>query len=455
VRRGPAVPSHSSHGWAGTWEPENEQFWKDTGSRIAWRTLTITTIALILSFATWFMMSAIVVRLPNIGFKFDTMQLFWLAAMPGLAGGTLRIIHTFLIPIFGTRLVITVSTLLKLIPCIGIGFAVMNPDTPFWLFLVLAFSAGFGGGDFSSFMPSTSIFFPKRLQGTALGIQAGIGNFGVSLTQFVTPWIIGFALFGSLLGEGQTFTKGEITAPIWLQNSAFWYVPFLVLIGILAWMYLRSVPVKASFREQLDIFKNRHTWFCTITYVMTFGSFSGFSAAFPLLIKTVYGDFPNAPDPLTYAFLGPLVGSLSRVAAGPIADKVGGGILTHISGLVMLVCVAAMALTGLLTPESLDQFPYFVGLMLVIFLFSGIGNASTFRQYPIIFSHSARQGAGVIGWTAAVAAYGPFIFSTLIGASITGTGSAMPFFYGLGVYYVIATSVNWWFYTRKGCEKPS
>src|SRR3972149_2815852 len=283
-------------GWLDEWKPEDTGFWEQTGRKIAWRTLTITTITLILSFATWFLMSAIVVRMPGIGFRFDTMQLFWLAAMPGLAGGTLRIIHTFLIPIFGTRKVITVSTLLKLIPCVGIGLAVMNPDTPFWLFLVLAFSAGFGGGDFSSYMPSTSIFFPKRLQGTALGIQAGVGNFGVSLTQFVTPWIIGMGMFGVLAGDPQTYVKGDVVKSMWIQNAAFWYVPFLILMGILSWTMLRSVPVRASFTEQLDIFRNKHTWFCTLTYVMTFGSFSGLSASFPLLIKTVYGTFPNAPD---------------------------------------------------------------------------------------------------------------------------------------------------------------
>jgi NNP family nitrate/nitrite transporter-like MFS transporter len=445
----------SSSTWLKEWNPEDPTFWKDKGSKIAWQTLTITTITLVLSFATWFMISAIVVRLPEIGFKFDTMQLFWLAAMPGLAGGTLRILHTFLIPIFGSRHVITFATLLKLIPCIGIGLAILDPTTPYWVFLLLAFSAGFGGGDFSSYMPSTSIFFPKRLQGTALGIQAGIGNFGVSLTQFVTPWIIGFAIFGKLAGESQTFVKGEVQKSIWLQNAAFWYVPLLIILAIIAWYKLRSVPIKASFKEQLDIFGNKHTWFCTITYVMTFGSFSGFSAAFPLLIKSVYGNFPDAPDPLAYAFLGPLVGSTIRVAAGPISDKTGGAILTHWIGIGLIISVLVMVFSGLLTPTSIDQFPYFVSLMLVIFFLSGIGNASTFRQYPIIFSHSPRQGAGVLGWTAAIAAYGPFIFSTLIGFAITGTGSAIPFFIGIAVYYLLATLINWWYYTRKGCEKPS
>lgn len=441
--------------WLDRWEPETHDFWNQIGRRIAWRTLIITTFTLTLSFATWFMMSAIVVRLPQIGFQFDTMQLFWLAAMPGLAGGTLRVLHTFLIPIFGTRHVITIATILKLIPCIGIGLAVMNPSTPFWLFMVLAFSAGFGGGDFSSYMPSTSIFFPKRLQGTALGIQAGIGNFGVSLAQFLTPWIIGFAAFGSVVGGSQILTKGGTTSPTWLQNAAFVYVPFLVIIAIVAWKYLRSVPIKASFREQLDIFRSKHTWFCTITYVMTFGSFSGFSAAFPLLIKTVYGKFPDAPDPLTYAFYGPLIGSVTRVIFGRVADKTGGAILTQLVGIGLTITAVVVVLSGSLTPASMDQFPMFVALMLVMFLLSGIGNASTFRQYPVIFAHSPRQGAGVIGWTAAVAAYGPFLFATLIGSTITNYGSANGFFYGAAAFYVVATAVNWWYYTRKGCEKPS
>lgn len=447
--------------WLEEWRPEETEFWKRSGVRVARETLTITTGALVLSFATWFMMSAIAVRLPNVGFHFTPMQLFWLTAMPGLAGGTLRIIHMFLIPIYGTRNVVTVSTFLKLIPCVGLALAVMDPATPFWVFMLLAFASGFGGGDFSSYMPSTSLFFPKRLQGSALGIQAGVGNFGVSVAQFATPWIIGFAAFGTLAGAGQVFTQLDSKThailaqkTIWLQNAALWYVPLLLAFGIWGGMKLRSVPVKASFREQLDIFGSKHTWFCTITYVMTFGSFSGFSAAFPLLIKSVYGSFPDAPDPLKYAFYGPLVGSIMRVVFGFVSDKTGGAILTQIAGVGLIACAAVMAASGLLTPTSLDQFPHFVGLMLLIFFFTGMGNASTFRQYPIIFSDSPRRGAGVLGWTAAVAAYGPFIFATLIGKSIELHGSAVPFFFGAAGFYCVATAINWWFYTRRGCEKP-
>lgn len=450
-----SLPRKTSRSWLDEWKPEDAAFWAQTGSRIAWRTLTLTTVSLILSFATWFVMSVLVVRLPAVGFHFETMELFWLAAMPGLAGGTLRIVHSFLVPILGTRTVITVSTLIKLVPVIGIALAVVNPATPYWQFLLLAFLCGMGGGDFSSYMPSTSLFFPKRLQGTALGIQAGVGNFGVSIAQFVTPWIIGFAAFGAVAGGSQVFRKGAVVKDVWLQNAALWYAPLLLVLGLACWVVLRSVPVRASFREQLDIFKDKHTWFCTLTYIMTFGSFSGLAAAFPLMIKSIYGDFPGAPDPLKYAFLGPLIGSATRVLFGFVADKTGGGILTQLTGIAMVIVCGVMIFTGVLVPTSLSSFPLFVGLMLTLFFFSGIGNASTFRQFPIIFGANPRQGAQVLGWTGAVAAYGPLVFSMLIGKSITGLGSAIPFFVGAAAFFAVATGVNWYFYVRKGCERPS
>lgn len=444
--------------WLEKWTPEDTSFWKTEGSKIAWRTLTVTTLALILSFATWFMMSAIVTKLPGIGFKFDKDQLFWLAAMPGLAAGLLRIVHTFLLPIYGSRHVITVSTIIKLIPVIGLGFAVMNTTTPFWVFMIISFTAGFGGGDFSSYMPSTSLFFPKRLQGTALGIQAGIGNFGVSVAQFMTPAMLGIATFGA----AEVFTKvdsktNEVVgkSEIYLQSAAFWYVPLLIILAVASWFLIKSIPVKASFREQLDIFKEKHTWFCTMTYVMTFGGFSGLAAIFPLMIKTVYGDFPNAPDPLKYAFLGPLIGASSRVLFGFVADKVGGAILTTLTGLFLIIGCVAMVQMGLLTPTSVEQFPTFLYLMLFLFFITGMGNAATFRQYPIIFGHNSRQAAGVIGFTAAIAAFGPFIFAKCVSAVMKNTGNANGFFYGLAAFFALATIINWWFYNRKGCERPS
>lgn len=444
--------------WLKKWEPENQVFWESEGKRLAWKVLTVTTLSLILSFGTWFMMSAIVTKLPGIGFSFDKNQLFWLAAMPGLSAGLLRMVHTFLLPIYGSRHVISIATIIKIIPAIGIGLAVMNTTTPFWVFMVLSFTAGFGGGDFSSFMPSTSLFFPKRLQGTALGIQAGIGNFGVSVAQFMTPVMLGVATFGAAeVFVTKNLKTGDVlgTSEIYLQSAAFWYIPLLIILAIATWYIVRSVPVKASFKEQLDIFKDKHTWFCTITYVMTFGGFSGLAAIFPLLIKIIYGDFPNPPDPLKYAFLGPLIGAGSRVLFGFVADKTGGAVLTTITGIGLICGSIALVQMGLLTPDSVDQFPMFLTVMLSLFFITGMGNAATFRQFPIIFGHNPRQAGGVIGFTAAVAAFGPFIFAILVSSVINSTGNANGFFYGITAFFVVATTINWWYYNRKGCERPS
>lgn len=439
----PGAHRGQSGRWLEHWEPEDTGFWESTGKAIAWRTLTITTANLVMAFAVWFVVSALVVRLDKIGFAFSTTQLFWLTAMPGLAGGTLRIVHTFLIPLYGTRRVVAISTGMLLLPLLGWFFAVQDDGTPYWVFLGLAFLAGLGGGNFSSFMPSTSLFFPKRLQGTALGVQAGIGNFGVSLVQFLTPWVIGFALVGST----QVTDEGK---DVWLQNAVVIWIPLVAFLAVVAWLGLRSVPVRASVRQQVDIFGDKHTWLMTSLYIMTFGSFSGFAATFPLLIKEVYGDFENAPDPLSYAFLGPLVGSAARVIAGPLADRFGGGRLTQLSAIGLVV--SALGVSFFVEPGSTAEFKWFVLFMLLAFAFSGMGNASTFKQMPMIFP--PRQAGGVIGWTAAMAAYGPFLFSVLIAAVISVSGSPMPFFLGIALFYAVNIWINWWYYLRSGAERP-
>ncbi|MBI5237522.1 MAG: NarK/NasA family nitrate transporter [Deltaproteobacteria bacterium] len=534
------------------WEPENEQFWKETGSGIAWRTCGITTFSLLFSFATWFVMSAVVVRLPAIGFKFNTMQLFWLAAIPGLGSGTLRLLYSFFIPVWGTRPVVSVTTIIKLLPMVWLGFAVQNLNTSFLSFAVIAYLCGLGGGDFSAYMPSTSIFFPKRLQGASLGIQAGIGNFGVSVVQFVTPWIIGFSIVG--FGSPQVFTKadvvkdaitvskvketgvvkdvvvnkpelaaaivvtkegdvvkdvilqetdavkalkadvqkdaaGKITSvaktegyaldvkkdatgsvtdvavkkgfkkAMWVQNAAFWYVPFLIFAFILCVIFLRSITVKSrGFKGQFEILSTKdraltHSWNCTITYIQSFGSFSGFAAAFPMMIKVIYSGFPGGPDPLKYAFLGPLIGGLIRALTGPIFDKVGGAWGMVIPGIGMILACIALIFGGYLTPTGLEQFPMFVWLMLFMFLMTGIANAASFRLYPLVFAYSPAKGAQMLGWTGAWAAFGPFLFNALIGMSITRTGSAISFFVGAAIFYCYANFINWWYYSRKGCER--
>ncbi|MGD9956761.1 MAG: MFS transporter [Candidatus Nanopelagicales bacterium] len=456
--------------WLTDWDPEDEASWD---SKLAWRTLTITTFALTLGFSTWFLASAIAPNLSNLGFTLDKNQLYWLAAMPGLAGGTLRLVWMWLPPIMGTRKLVTLTTLLLLIPLIGWGIAVQNPSTSFTTFMLLAFLSGIGGGAFSGFMPSTSYFFPRRKQGTALGLQAGIGNFGVSIVQFVTPWIIGFSLLG-ILGASQNFhdPARNTNHPVWEQNAAFIYVPFVIIAAILAWTMLKSVPVRANFRQQLDIFRNIDTWFMTALYVMTFGTFAGLSAQFGLLIKNLYGAGNTdivataadgstsvlvagytVPLALSYAFLGPLVGAGARVAFAPLTDRWGGARWTVVSGVGILLSLLYTMLHVHPDPsqgaEALqsDFMGFLVG-MVAIFFFTGIGNASTFKQMPMIFQR--RQAGGVIGWTSAIAAYGPFFFG--IGLAVANVTA----FFTLGVVFAAACIVLTWFrYARPGAPRPS
>ncbi len=430
------------------WDPENEEFWEREGEKIARRTLWITTFNLLLAFAVWFVVSAIISRLGKIGFDFTTSQLYWLIAMPGLAAGSFRLIHMFLTPIVGTRCVVSVSTSMLLIPLVGWYVAIQNLSTPYWVFLLLAFLAGLGGGNFSSFMPSTSLFFPKKKLGTALAIQAGIGNFGVSLVQFLTPLLIGF----SVLGASQSFQKKpELPAKeIYLQNAVLFWIPLVVIAAILAVVFLKSVPVHANMREQMDIFRERHTYTMTSLYLMTFGAFSGLAAAFPILIEKRFGGFDGAPDPLTYAFIGPLVGSLMRVVAGPISDRFGGARITQVAGIGMATFAVITAL--LVNPDSVDDFTPFVLGMVGIFFFAGVGNASTFKQIPMLFD--TRKAAGVVGWTAAIAAYGPFLVSVLISFTVASSGSPAAFFYGLAVFCVANVALNWWFFARRGAPAP-
>ncbi len=462
-----AAPARRGSEWLTDWRPEDE----DWDSRLAWRTLWITTFNLTLAFVTWFLASAIAPKLTNLGYDLSKTQLYWLTAMPGLAGGTLRLVWMFLPPVLGTRKLVTYTTILLLLPLLGWGFAIQDPDTPYWAFLALAFLAGVGGGAFSGFMPSTSYFFPKRRSGTALGVQAGIGNFGVSLVQFVTPWIVGFALLGGL-GASQTLSKpGGESTDVWYQNAAFVYIPFVIIGSIVAWSLLKSVPVTANFKQQLDIFRNSDTWFMTALYVMTFGIFSGFAAQFGLLIKNIYGAGNTAivetlsdgstqllvsgydvPDPLKFAFLGPLVGAGARVAFSPLTDRWGGAPWTLLSGIGIL---GSLVFTFLhLDPDPAagadalsSDFTAFLWGMLAVFLFSGMGNASTFKQMPMIFQ--PRQAGGVIGWTSAIAAYGPFLFG--VGLATLGD---KPFYGVVIAFTMLCIGITWVRYARPGAPHP-
>lgn len=435
----------------GEWAPEDARFWKTKGERVARSTLWITTTALALSFVTWYVWSAIAVRLPDAGFSLTLNQRFWLVALPGLVGATLRIPFSFLVPIYGTRKVVTAATGVLVIPMAGMGMAVQNPETPYWVLLLLAGMAGIGGGNFSAFMPSTSLFFPRSKQGTALGLQAGIGNLGVSVVQLSTPVLIG-AGWLALDTPAQTLTVKQGTQQVWLQNAAFFWLIPLGAVALAAWFGLRDVPVRATVGEQCAIFRHKHTWLTTSLYLMTFGTFSGLAAAAGLLIAEIFDPrrFPDAPDPLAYAFLGPLVGSAMRPVGGYIADKIGGARVTL--GALAALVGGVLVLSRFTQATSLEDFLPFLGALLFLFLASGLGNGSTYRMISAIFP--AKEAAPVLGWVAAVAAYGSFLVPLLLGWSLSRWGSANPALTLLAVCYALNLLVVYHFYVRRGAEKP-
>ena len=445
------------------WRPEDKPFWDLTGKAIARRNLWISVPCLLLSFAVWMVWSVVVAKLPQVGFAFNNEQLFWLASLPGLSGATLRIFYSFMPAMFGGRLWTTLATWSLMIPALGMGFAVQNPDTPYWIFLGLALLCGFGGGNFASSMANISFFFPKAEKGNALAINAGLGNLGVSVVQFVVPLAITASVFGGLGGAPQTATVAGVKTTLWLQNAGFVFVPFIAASAFAAWFGMNDIAtMKASFADQAIIFKRTHNWIMCWLYTGTFGSFIGFSAAFPLLSKILYPEI-NA---LQYAFLGPLVGAVARAGAGKPSDRIGGGRITFWVFIAMSFGVVGV-LYAIGMKGSSSSFPIFFASFLFLFAASGVGNASTFQMIPAIMrkevarlepgltgpdlvKQSDKESAAIIGFTSAAAAYGAFFIPKSFGTSIAATGGAEVALYAFLGFYISCIAITWWVYTRRG-----
>ena len=534
------APAPIRHGDVADWRPEDNEFWERTGRKIAYRNLALSVPALLCGFAVWGMWGIITVQMMNLGYPFTQAELFTLTAIAGIAGATMRIPASFLIRVAGGRNTIFLTTTMLLAPAIGTGIVLQHKDWPLWAFQLMALWSGVGGGNFASSMSNISTFFPKRLQGTALGINAGIGNFGVTSMQIVIPLMMTLGIFGALGGEPMTLLKdsgwifGKIPAgtPTWIQNAGFAWVLSLVPLSILCWIgmnNLKSVspdtghpivaflritwlytlafipsilglylylpkptglglismwvaipldivaalvvmrlaafgPMKEGVARQFAIFRNKHTWSMTALYIVTFGSFIGFSMALPLSMKVIFGvshirdaagvlqhtaNNPNSPAVLAYAWIGPFVGALIRPVGGWIADKVGGSIVTQVISVVMVVASAAVGwvmLQAYQSPTPEDYFLTFMLLFILLFAASGIGNGSTFRTIGVIFDRT--QAGPVLGWTSAVAAYGAFIAPIVIGDQIKA-GSPQIAMYGFAVFYAVCLILNWWFYLRR------
>jgi MFS transporter, NNP family, nitrate/nitrite transporter len=518
--------------------PDDEAFWDSTGKAIAKRNLWISIPSLLVGFAVWGYWSIITVQMINLGFAFEQSQLFTLAAIAGLTGATLRIPSTFFIRIAGGRNTIVFTTALLMIPAFGAGYALSNPDTPLWQFQVLAFLSGIGGGNFSSSMSNISFFYPQKMKGYALGMNAGLGNFGVTTMQILIPLVMTLGMFGgtsmTLQQTSGTFV-GKIPAgtETYLQNAGYVWLLFLVPLAVLGWwgmnnirdehvspeipspagsfsiitgmllvgfvtaafglwlmlpdnvggsgfmvskwialpivialtvFLLKLIPgaVGQNLTRQYQIFGNKHTWVMTVIYTMTFGSFIGFAGTFALAIKVVFGfqhievdgimthDIvnPNGPSALMYAWTGAFIGALIRPIGGIMADKLGGARVTQWVSIVMVI--SALGVAYFLkqayvsaTPETV--FVPFMLLFLVLFAATGIGNGSTFRTIAIVFNKE--QAGPVLGWTAAVAAYGAFIIPKVFGEQIK---AATPEYalYGFAIFYAVCIVINYWFYLR-------
>ncbi|MBI1904960.1 MAG: antiporter [Rhodocyclales bacterium] len=539
----PLQPQRTSSVDIADWQPENEKFWKETGSRIASRNLWISIPSLLCGFAVWLMWGIITVQMSNAGFPFKADELFTIAAISGLSGATLRIPASFFIRLCGGRNTVWLTTALLMIPAIGTGIALQDKSTPLWVFQLMALLSGIGGGNFACSMSNISTFYPKRLQGTALGLNAGLGNFGVTTSQLLIPAVMTLGLFGAIGGDAIPLVKdsatliGKIAAgtPTFVQNAGFVWLLLLVPLAVVGWFGMNNLltvspnmgstgaalgrilmlyglalvvaalglylylpaPVgsgvlsgngmwlvlplvmagtlfamkavatgemKTNLNKQFAIFGNKHTWSMTVLYVVTFGSFIGFSMALPLSITVIFGNThvfdsaanvwvhaknPNAPSALMFAWIGPFVGALIRPVGGWVADKIGGSIVTQAISVVLVVASAATGYVMSLayssaTPEQ--YFFVFMALFVVLFAASGIGNGSTFRTVGFVFDQDLR--GPVLGWSSAVAGYGSFIAPVVIGGQIKA-GTPEYAMYGFAVFYALCVLINWWFYLRK------
>ncbi len=454
--------------WLRDWRPDDEAFWRDTGRGIALRNLILSMPPLLLSFAVWMVWSVVVVELPRIGFQFTTGELFWLAATPGLSGAGLRLLYAFVVPVFGGRNWTVIGTASLLVPTLWMALAVQDPGTDYVVFVVIALLCGLGGGNFSASMANISFFFPKRMQGTALGWSAGVGNLGVGIMQAVVPLVIYGGALAIMGGESQSYVGPDGASEIWLQNAGFIWIPLILAATFgAAWGQNNIQGARATLGRELVIFRRKHAWLLGWLYTGTFGSFIGFAAAFPILLSALFPDSEIA----RWAFIGPLLGALARPLGGWWSDRFGGARVTLWTFAVMLVAVVGVLAFLPAEPDG-NELRWFYGAFLLLFITAGIGNGSVFRMVSTVFlglnkrwaegkdqaAQDAATSAGeleasvALGFTAAMAALGLFFIPALVAVSMDTTGSPRVALTIFSAFYATCLFVTWWWYRRKGAE---
>lgn len=423
--------------WLHGFDPEDNAQWQREGRRIAGSNLNWSIFCEFLGFVVWQLWSITVVQLPGAGFNLTDSQLFWLISMPALVGATLRIPYTFMVPRFGGRNWTVVSALLLLIPTIGLALVVSRPETPFGLLLLVAATAGFGGGTFASSMANITWFFPADRKGWALGLNAAGGNLGAAVAQLTVPLVISVGAAASLN----------------LPLAGWVWVPLILLAAYGAYRWMHNLShARGDLAGSLAAMREPHFWLLSLLYIGTFGSFIGFSGVFPKLIKDLfpaYSTIAVGAAALSLAFLGPLVGSLSRPYGGRLADRFGGARVTVAAFVVMAALAGALTLT----PPEAGFWPFLL-VFLALFVAAGIGNGSTYRMIPAIYRvcgerstatgtvSPERMAAAALGLVAAIGAYGGFLIPQALAASRRSTGDYTHAFIGFIAFYLVAVAVT-------------
>jgi NNP family nitrate/nitrite transporter-like MFS transporter len=437
----PARPGthHRSGRWIQHWDPEDTTLWEGGGRQVARRNLVLSVFAEFLGFAVWALWSIVVPQLNAVGFALTVDQMFWLVSVPALVGATLRIPYTLAVPTFGGRNWTIVSALLLLLPTVALAVVVQRPETSFGVLLLVAALAGFGGGNFASSMANISFFYPEREKGRALGLNAAGGNIGTAAVQLAVPLVI-------VAGAG-----------IALERAGLMFVPLCLLAAVLAWRYMDNLEgTRADHRQFVAAAGRTQTWVISFVYIGTFGSFIGYSGAFPTLLRN---EFPEVT--VSVAFLGALVGSVARPVGGILADRLGGARVT-------IVSFAAMSLGVVGAVQGLRQndFGLFLGSFLLLFVFTGVGNGSVYRMIPAVFRAQASEAdggvdrakklaAGCIGIAGAVGAYGGFLIPRGFAWSTNQTGSIVVALWVFVGVYVVLAALTWAVYLRRGAALSS
>ena len=423
------------------WQPENPEFWEKFGKKIAKQNLVISTIALTLAFCVWYLWATIAAQLNGAGFHFTTEQLFTLAALPGLVGATLRFVYTYMPALMGGKNWTFISTLILSVPVVWLGFAVQDTTTSYTTFMILTALIGLAGGNFSSSMAYIGNFFPKSEKGTALGINGGVGNLGISVIYFLAPFAMGSAALGNVFGVTPAIIKGNA---VYLANAAFmWIVPLVIILALMT-RFMDNLPSeKPNPKNLVQIFGNKHTWALTLLYTCSFGAFSGYAAALGLLVGKEFPEIPFA----SIAFVGPLVAGALRPVGGWLSDKINSGTKVTFVSLIGLCATTALIAVGV----DMHNFPFFFAMSVLTFVCCGFATGATFRMIPHVFGNLLLSSL-ITGFVAAVAAYGAFITPKIFGFVYSTFGNIHPAFAVLLAFNIVTVAVCFWFYVRKGAN---